>query len=98
MDFFKKILSLSVAGGLCLLPDGRILWSRLFAHQAASILTLQGFCDFLDFHPLDSWQRLATDPQGSPGEMQALMKPLGITYDGDADPIELERKPGVDLR
>ena len=34
----------------------------------------------------------------APGEMQALMKPLGITYDGDADPIELERKPGVDLR
>ena len=25
------------------------------------------------------------------GEAQALMKPLGITYDGDADPIELER-------
>ena len=71
--------------------------------ERRTVLTMWYYPDFVDL-PERTQATLAlaearNRPAGAaPGEMQALMEPLGITYDGDADPIELERKPGPDLR
>jgi ectoine hydroxylase-related dioxygenase (phytanoyl-CoA dioxygenase family) len=73
------------------------------ADERRTVLTMWYYPDFVDL-PERTQATVASaevrnGPSGAaPGEKQALMEPLGITYDGDAEPIELERKPGADLR
>ena len=71
--------------------------------ERRTVLTMWYYPDFVDL-PERTQATVAlaearNRPAGSaPGGMQASMEALGITYDGDAEPIELERKPGMDLR
>ena len=71
--------------------------------ERRTVLTMWYYPDFVDL-PERTQATVALaearnrPARAAPGELQALMEPLGLAYDGDAGPIELERKPGPDLR
>ena len=71
--------------------------------QRRTVLTMWYYPDFVDLPErtqatvayLEAGNQLTTT---SPGQMQTLMEPLRIVYEGNAEPIEQQWTPGKDLK